>query len=97
LDPQERNGHKKIKGHKMNNEIAMNFYKELLEAMSHPGYRQEDLYILVMKKLQRIEDDLVDELTKMVKDWETEVPDDSTLYTLGLRRAIDLIQGTPPL
>jgi hypothetical protein len=33
----------------------------------------------------------------MIKDWETEVPDDSTLYTLGLRRAIDLIQGTPPL
>ena len=81
----------------MNNEIAMSFYKEILDFVSQPGYRQEDLYILVMKKLQRIEDDLVDELTKMVKDWETEVPDDTTLYTLGLRRAIDLIQGNPPL
>lgn len=81
----------------MNNEIAMNFYKELLDVVSNPGYRQEDLYLIVMKKLQRIEDDLVDELTKMIKDWETEVPDDSTLYTLGLRRAIDLIQGNPPL
>ena len=73
----------------MNNEIAMNFYKELLDIIAHPGYRQEDLYLAVMKKLQRIEDDLVDELTKMI--------DDSTLYTLGLRRAIDLIQGNPPL
>jgi hypothetical protein len=81
----------------MNNEIAMNFYKELLDIIAHPGYRQEDLYLAVMKKLQRIEDDLVDELTKMIKDWETEVPDDSTLYTLGLRRAIDLVQGNPPL
>lgn len=81
----------------MNNEIAMNFYKELVDTTNHPGYRQEDLYILVSKKLQRIEDDLVDELTKMVKDWETEVPDDTTLYTLGLRRAIDLIQGNDPL
>jgi hypothetical protein len=81
----------------MNNEIAMNFYKELVDALALPGYRQEDLYILVSKKLQRIEDDLVDELTKMVKDWETEVPDDTTLYTLGLRRAIDLIQGNTPL
>jgi hypothetical protein len=75
----------------------MNFYKELLNVVMHPGYRQEDLYILVTKKLQRIEDDLVDELAKMIKDWETEVPDDTTLYTLGLRRAIDLIQGNAPL
>lgn len=81
----------------MNNEIAMSLYKELVDALAHPGYRQEDLYILVSRKLQRIEDDLVDELTKMVKDWETEVPDDTTLYTLGLRRAIDLIQGNDPL
>lgn len=81
----------------MNNEIAMNFYKELVDTITHPGYRQEDLYLVVSKKLQRIEDDLVDELTKMIKDWETEVPDDTTLYTLGLRRAIDLIQGADPL
>jgi hypothetical protein len=81
----------------MNNEIAMNFYKELVDVVSHPGYRQEDLYLAVSKKLQRIEDDLVDELTKMIKDWEIEVPEDTTLYTLGLRRAIDLIQGADPL
>jgi hypothetical protein len=81
----------------MNNEFVIELYKEITIATSQPGYRQEDLYLLVSKKLQRLEDDLVDGLTKMIKDWETEVPDDSTLYTLGLRRAIDLIQGTPPL
>ena len=81
----------------MNSEIASELYKEVATALTHPGYRQEDLYIVITKKLQRIEDDLVDELTKMIKDWEIEVPDDTTLYTLGLRRAIDLIQGTPPL
>jgi hypothetical protein len=81
----------------MNNEFVIELYKEIASLTSQPEYRQEDLYLLVSKKLQRLEDDLVDELTKMVKDWETEVPDDSTLYTLGLRRAIDLIQGTPPL
>jgi len=77
----------------MNSEIANELYKEVTTALAHPGYRQEDLYIVITKKLQRIEDDLVRELTKMVKDWETEVPDDTTLYTLGLRRAIDLVQG----
>jgi hypothetical protein len=97
LGTQERNGRKKTKGHKMSNEFVIELYKEIASLTSQPEYRQEDLYLLVSKKLQRLEDDLVDELTKMVKDWETEVPDDSTLYTLGLRRAIDLIQGTPPL
>jgi hypothetical protein len=81
----------------MSNEFVIELYKEIASLTSQPEYRQEDLYLLVSKKLQRLEDDLVDELTKMIKDWETEVPDDSTLYTLGLRRAIDLIQGTPPL
>jgi hypothetical protein len=52
---------------------------------------------VITKKLQGLEDEQVRELTKMVKDWETEVPDDTTLYTLGLRRAIDLIQGNSPL
>ena len=77
----------------MNNEFANELYKDVTTALAHPGYRQEDLYIVITKKLQRIEDDLVRELTKMIKDWETEVPDDTTLYTLGLRRAIDLVQG----
>ena len=81
----------------MNNEFVNELYKDVTTALAHPGYRQEDLYIVISKKLQRLEDDLVDELTKMIKDWETEVPDDTTLYTLGLRRAIDLIQGNAPL
>ncbi|NBR23357.1 MAG: hypothetical protein EBU08_06200 [Micrococcales bacterium] len=81
----------------MNNEFAIELYKDLTRALAHPGYREEDLYIVVTKKLQRLEDDLVDELTKMIKHWEAEVPDDTTLYTLGLRQAIDLIQGNDPL
>ena len=81
----------------MNNEFVNELYKDLVSALAHPGYRQEDLYIVLNKKIQALEDEHVNELTKMVKDWETEVPDDTTLYTLGLRRAIDLIQGNSPL
>jgi len=80
----------------MNSEIANELYKDVTMALLHPGYRQEDLYVVIAKKLQRIEDDLVRELTEMIKHWETEVPDDKTLYTLGLRQAIDLIQGNTP-
>ena len=81
----------------MNNEFVKELYKDLFNALAHPGYRQEDLYIVLTKKIQALEDEQVSELTKMVKDWELEVPDDTTLYTLGLRRAIDLIQGNLPL
>jgi len=80
----------------MNNEFANELYKEVTTALLHPGYRQEDLYIIVSKKTQAFRDELVKELTEMIKHWETEVPDDTTLYTLGLRQAIDLIQGNTP-
>lgn len=81
----------------MNSEFVNELYKDVVSALAHPGYRQEDLYIVLTKKIQALEDEQVSELTKMVKDWELEVPDDTTLYTLGLRRAIDLIQGNAPL
>ena len=80
----------------MNNDFANELYKEVTTALLHPGYRQEDLYIIVNKKIQALKDELTKELTEMIKHWETEVPDDSTLYTLGLRQAIDLIQGNTP-
>jgi len=80
----------------MNSDFVNELYKDLTTALAHPGYRQEDLYIVLNKKLQSLEDTLVKELTEMIKHWETEVPDDTTLYTLGLRQAIDLIQGNTP-
>ena len=80
----------------MNSDFVNELYKEVTTALLHPGYRQEDLYIIVNKKIQALKDELTKELTEMIKHWETEVPDDSTLYTLGLRQAIDLIQGNTP-
>jgi hypothetical protein len=80
----------------MNNDFVNELYKDLVTALAHPGYRQEDLYLVLTKKIQSFEDQLVKELTEMIKHWETEVPDDKTLYTLGLRQAIDLIQGNTP-
>jgi hypothetical protein len=81
----------------MNNNFANELYKDLVNALAHPGYHQEDLYLVVVRNLKALEDEQVKELTKMIKDWETEMPDDKTLYSLGLRRAIDVIQGNGPL
>jgi hypothetical protein len=80
----------------MNNDFVNELYKDLVTALAHPGYRQEDLYLVITKKIQSLEDQLVKELTEMIKHWETEVPDDTTLYTLGLRQAIDLLRGNTP-
>ena len=81
----------------MNSDFVNELYKDLVFALAHPGYREEDLYLVLNKKLQALEDKQVKKLTEKIKDWETEVPDDTTLYTLGLRQAIDLIQGNEPL
>jgi len=81
----------------MNSDFVNELYKDLITALAHPGYRQQDLYLVLNKKLQALEDKQVKELTKMIKHWEAEVPDDTTLYTLGLRQAIDVIQGNGPL
>jgi len=36
-------------------------------------------------------------LVDMIKDWERRVPqdEDDTLYTLALRRAVDVVRGIP--
>ena len=81
----------------MNSDFVNELYKDLVTALAHPGYRQEDLYLVLNKKIQALEDEQVRKLTEKIKHWETEVPDDTTLYTLGLRQALDLIQGNEPL
>lgn len=32
-------------------------------------------------------------VSEMIKDWEYRMPDDKTLYSLGLRRALDVMRG----
>lgn len=81
----------------MNKKYIADLTHAVTELTSRPIRHDEDLYLLVYKFFNSYEDGLVEKLTEMIKDWETEVPDDSTLYTLGLRRAIDVIQDNPPL
>lgn len=39
-------------------------------------------------------DDIASKLRRMIDDWESRIPadEDDTLYTLALRRALDLVQ-----
>lgn len=38
-------------------------------------------------------DEIDEKVSKHIKDWETRMPDDKTLYSLGIRRVQDLIRG----
>ena len=39
------------------------------------------------------QNDVDGKINELIKDWEGRMPEDNTLYTLGLRRALDVIRG----
>jgi len=58
----------------------------------------EDVLILVSyETISRWQDTIVTRLQAMVKEWDSTITDDKSLYTLGLRRAIDIVQGNNPV
>jgi len=38
-------------------------------------------------------DGVEEEIQSLIKDWEAKMEDDNTLYSLGLRRALDDVKG----
>jgi hypothetical protein len=38
-------------------------------------------------------DDVEEEIQALIKDWEAKMEDDNSLYSLGLRRALDVVKG----
>jgi hypothetical protein len=38
-------------------------------------------------------DGVEEEIQSLIKDWEAKMEDDNTLYSLGLRRALDVVKG----
>jgi len=48
---------------------------------------------LLEQVLTDYHDDIDGRLTELIKDWESRMDDDKTLYTLGVRRAQDIVRG----
>lgn len=48
---------------------------------------------LVEQVLNDYYDDIDARLTTLIKDWESRMDDDKTLYSLGVRRAQDIVRG----
>jgi hypothetical protein len=41
-------------------------------------------------------EDIEADISGLIKDWESRMDDDKTLYSLGLRRALDVFRGSSP-
>lgn len=48
---------------------------------------------LTNERLKTWQDKVDSKIEDLYRDWEGRMPDDTTLYTLGLRHAQDLIRG----
>jgi hypothetical protein len=51
---------------------------------------------LVGQVLTDWHDDIEADISGLIKDWESQMDDDKTLYSLGLRRALDVFRGSSP-
>ena len=80
----------------MKQELAVELSRKILELASTPPLHEEDIYIQIRRTMNQYDEHLVSKINELVKEWETEVPDDKSLYTLGLRRSIDIIGGVTP-
>jgi hypothetical protein len=77
--------------------LAIEMTRSLMEVAKNPPATEEKLEEVVSQFLEKWETSITLKLRAMVDDWETEVPDDTSLYTLGLRRAIDVVRGDDPV
>lgn len=77
--------------------IALKLYAEIIRQGENPPLHPGEVETAVFDAFDDWQKHLVDELKKLVDQWEVEVPDDTSLYTLGLRRAIDVVSGIDPV
>lgn len=57
----------------------------------------EQMRVLVDAAVTGWADEIDDEIELLIKDWESRMPGDTTLYSLGVRRAQDILRGNDGL
>jgi hypothetical protein len=77
--------------------IALELYSQISKQLNDPPVHPGELELVIFTAFDKWQEYLSAELSKMMDIWETEVPNDDSLYTLGLRRAIDVINGEDPI
>jgi hypothetical protein len=73
--------------------ISEHLHEKIMDGSLKPD-ATPDLLSFIEEAVKNREDYLVAGLATLTRDWEEAMgKDDKSLYTLGLRRAIDLIRG----
>lgn len=77
--------------------IALKLYAEIMRQGENPPLHPGEVETAIFDAFDEWQNHLVGELDKLMEDWEREVPEDTSLYTLGLRRSIDVVKGDDPI
>jgi hypothetical protein len=75
-------------------DVVKTIIKEL--AVIQPNVPVEKIAAIVSDATMDWVDTIETKLTEMIRDWEDRMPEDGTLYSLGLRRALDVVKGNDP-
>ena len=79
-----------------NNAHARELLKSITELTSLGETEPVEYYPLIVSAFDSWRKEKTDALKQLLTEWELEVPDDDSLYTLGIRRAIDIINDEKP-
>ena len=77
--------------------IAMKLFAEIMKQGENPPLHPGEVETAIFDAFDEWQNHVVQELNNLLSLWELEVPDDDSLYTLGLRRSIDVVRGDDPV
>lgn len=77
--------------------IALKLYAEIMRQAENPPLHPGEVETAIFNAFDEWQGYLAEKLKVLLTTWEQEVPDDDSLYTLGLRRAIDVVNGDDPV
>jgi len=73
------------------------YITDLVGSGGLPAEVASEIYSYIKKLMMNREDYLVEGLTEKIHKWETNMgEDEKSLYSLGLRHAVDFIRGIEP-
>ena len=76
------------------NEVIQKIIQDLVAVT--PNVPAEKIVVIVDEIMNEYTNSIEMKLTEMIRTWEDRMPEDSTLYTLGVRRSLDVVKGKDP-
>lgn len=80
-------------------EVAFEFQKSLKPLVAEQFLTSDgadQVLRLFLQHLDNYAEDLTSEIESQIKEWELRLPDDDSLYSLGMRHALDILTEQDP-